>query len=105
MFVFYFMCICAPLAVMNCTNVLHYNGILGFTFKNTIFFLTLFFDAIVWHIILIAFDPDIDDSQNLHAFLGEGMEVYLLAEYSIRLSGHSDEFPEYQYGCAYSTSQ
>lgn len=38
-------------------------------------------------------------------FLGEGMGVYLLAEYSIRSSGHSDESPEYQHGCAYSTSQ
>lgn len=46
------------------TNVLHYNVILGFTLKNTIFF----FDVIVWHIILIACDPDIHASQNLHAF-------------------------------------
>lgn len=37
--------------------------------KNMIFFFfTLFFNVTVWDVILIACDPDIHDSQNLHAF-------------------------------------
>lgn len=63
-----YMCSLSCNELLYSTNVLHYNVILGFTFKNAIFFYTLFFDVIVWHIILIACDPDMHDSQNLHAF-------------------------------------
>lgn len=70
MFVFYFICICAPLAVMNCYTVLMCCIIMGYwdSLLRIRFFLPSFFDVIVWHIILIACDPDIHDSQNLHAF-------------------------------------
>lgn len=65
------MCICSPSCneLIYSINVLHYNGILGFTSQEyDFFFFTLFFNVTVWDVILIACDPDIHDSQNLHAF-------------------------------------
>lgn len=51
---------------------------------------------------IIIIDPDIHDSRDVPAF-GKSKKVFLLAEYTVK--GLSDEPPEYQHGCAYSTSQ